>query len=280
MINRLEIIGPSSVAPGQSAQLNAIAHRSDGTTADVTATANWRSSRAAVLSISASGLATGQANGDAVVSVSVPGGRSASREILVLPSGTYRLVGLVGESDSPTSPVVGAQVDVVGGLPGLSTMTGPDGRYRLYGVPAVAEMRVTKAGYEPAVQRLSLSDHQTQNFTLALSAARVNLAGTYTLTISAPAECLDKLPQEVWTRRYTATVTQSGPVLDVSLSGAAFVLDDTGKGDRFRGRIEPGRVVFTLAYPDFYYYRTFPDILEETQPFPVLRRLPDQSPRP
>ena len=90
-------------------------------------------------------------------------------------------------------------------------MTGPDGRYRLYGVPAVAEMRVTKAGYEPVVQRLSLSDHQTQNFTLALTTARVNLAGTYTLTISAPAECLDKLPQEVWTRRYTATVTQSGP---------------------------------------------------------------------
>ena len=91
-------------------------------------------------------------------------------------------------------------------------------------------------------------------------------AGTYTLTITAPAECLDKLPQEVWTRRYTATVTQSGPVLEVSLSGAAFVLDDTGKGDGFRGRIEPGRVIFTLASPDFYYYRTFPDILEETSP--------------
>ena len=99
--------------------------------------------------------------------------------------------------------------------------------------PPLRRCESTKAGYEPAVQRLSLSDHQTQNFTLALTAARVNLAGTYTLTISAPAECLDKLPQEVWTRRYTATVTQSGPVLDVSLSGAAFVLDDSGKGDGF-----------------------------------------------
>ena len=128
-ITRLEILGAGSVAPGQSAQLNAIAHRSDGTTADITATANWRSSRVAVLLISAGGLATGQANGDAVVTVSVAGGRSASREILVLPPGTYRLVGLVGESDSPTSPVVGAQVDVIGGPPGLSTLTGPDGRY-------------------------------------------------------------------------------------------------------------------------------------------------------
>src|SRR5688500_2736208 len=78
VIHRLEILGTGSVAPGQCAQLNASAHHSDGSTADITATANWRSSNAAVLSISASGLATGQANGDAVVSVSVAGGRSAS----------------------------------------------------------------------------------------------------------------------------------------------------------------------------------------------------------
>jgi hypothetical protein len=193
-------------------------------------------------------------------------GTSASRELVVLPSGTYRLVGLIVEADSPSTPMVGAQVEVVGGLPALSTMTGPDGRYRLYGVPAALEMRVTKAGYEPVVQRLSLSDHQTQNFTLALTAVRVNLAGTYTLTISAPAECLDKLPQEVWTRRYTATVTQTGPRLDVSLTGATFVVDGSGKGDGFRGRIEPGRVVFTIDYGDFYYYRTAPDIIEEITP--------------
>jgi hypothetical protein len=262
--NRIELGGPSSVAPGQSAQLTATAHRSDGTTADVTTTANWRTSKTAVLSISPTGLATGQTTGDAVVTVT--SGTSASREILVLPPGTYRLVGLVAEADSPTAPIVGAQVEVVGGLPGLSTMTGLDGRYRLYGVPAVAEMRVTKAGYEPVVQRLSLSDHQTQNFPLAPTTARPNLAGTYTLTLSAPAECFDRLPQEVRTRRYTATITQHGPLLDVSLAGATFVVDSSGKGDGFRGRIEPGRVVFTIDYGDFYYYHTGPDIIEEINP--------------
>jgi hypothetical protein len=127
-------------------------------------------------------------------------------------------------------------------------------------------MRVTKTGYEPVVQRLSLSDHQTQNFTLALTTARVNLAGTYTLTISASAECRDRLPQEVWTRRYTATVTQSGPLLDVALSGATFVVDASSKGDGFRGRIEPGRAVFTIDYGDFYYYRIWPDVVEEIDP--------------
>ena len=128
----------------------------------------------------------------------------------------------------------------------------------------MAEIRVTKPGYEPHVQTLSLSDHSARNFTLTLSTPRPDLAGTYTLTLSAGADCRDKLPEEVWTRRFTATVRQTGPVLDVSLTGSTFLIDASGKGDRFRGRIEPGRVLFTLLGD--YYYRVWPDILEEIRP--------------
>ena len=260
-ISRIEIGGPSSVAPGQAVQFTATAHRSDGTTADVTAMANWRSLRPTVLSMTPAGSATGVSLGEA--NIQVTNQISAMREIVVVPAGTYRLVGLVAESDSPT-PVQGAQVEVIGGGSAAPpVLTGFDGRYRLYGVPARADIRVTKAGYQPLGQALSLSDHQTQNFGLVLLNPRVNLAGTYTLTIAAAAECQDKLPQEAWTRRYTATVTQTGSQLDVSLSGATFVVDRSGEGDGFRGLIEPGRVVFAIDYGDFYYYRTWPDIIEE-----------------
>jgi hypothetical protein len=262
---RLEIVGPGSVPPGATAQFTAIAHRSDGTTEDITRAANWRSFRPNVLSITPTGLATGQILGDA--NIQVTSQLSAMREIVVVPADTYRLVGLVTEADSPTTPVQGAQVEVFGGGSAAPpVLTGFDGRYRLYGVPARAEIRVTKPGYQPLGQAVSLSDHQTQNFALDLVSPRVDLAGTYTLTLAAAAECRDTLPQEVWTRRYTATVTQTGSLLDVALSGATFVVDASSKGDGFRGRIEPGRVVFTMDYGDFYYYRTWPDVIEEIDP--------------
>ena len=261
--NRIEITGPTSIAPGQTVQLTATAYRSDSTTADITSTGVWRSSRPPVLSVSPTGSVTAHAVGEAVITVT--SGTTAAREIVVVPAGTYRVVGMIVEADSPTLPVPAVQVEVVGGSSGLSTITSADGRYRLYGVPADAEIRVTKAGYAPVVERLSLSDHQTRNFALALLAPRVNVAGTYTLTLLAAAECRDRLPQDVWSRRYTATITQNGALIDVLLQGATFVVE-RGKGNRFSGRVEPGRVSFTIQYGDFYYYKIWPDIIEEINP--------------
>ncbi len=262
--NRIDIGGPGSVAPGQTVQFTATAHRVDGTTADITSTANWRSFRPPVLTITATGMATGVTPGDS--NIQVTNQVSAVREIVVVPAGTFRLVGLVAESDNTAVGVGGAQVEVVGASPALSVMTGQDGRYRLYGVPPTAAIRVTKAGYQPVTQTVSLSDHQTQNFTLTPTAPRADFAGTYTLTISAADQCRERLPEEVWTRRYVARVTQAGPLLDVSLSGGSFVVDANGIGDGFQGRIEPGRVLFTLDYGDFDYYRIWPDIVEEINP--------------
>ena len=67
--NRIDIGGPGTVAPGQSVQFTATAHRIDGTTADITSTANWRSLRPSVLTITPTGLATGGALGEANIQV-------------------------------------------------------------------------------------------------------------------------------------------------------------------------------------------------------------------
>jgi hypothetical protein len=252
----VEIVGPRSIAPGQTIQFTAIAHRSDGTTLDVTSSAVWRCFPESAMSISATGLATGRALGESVIQV-VSSNRVSSKEIVIVPTGTYRLVGLVGEVDVPTAPVVGARVEVTGPTAVPFAITDAGGRYRLYGVPSGnVELRLSKDGYEPTIATVAVSDHQTQNFTLTLRFPRAGVAGTYTLTISAAGDCAATLPVEARIRTYMAVLTQVGPQVDVSVAGAMFALNTNGRGNRFRGRIEPGQVVFTLNpyHPDFYYY--------------------------
>lgn len=270
----VEIAGPRSVAPGQSAQLTAIAHRSDGTTLDVTSTANWRSPNTTAVSISTSGVITGLNLGESYISAS-SGGRSSTKEVIVVPTGTYRLVGLVGEADLQTVGVVNARVEVIAPTAGPLATSGLDGRFRLYGVPpGNVQIRLSRDGYETRVADVPVSDHQTQNFTLALSVARADIAGTYTLTVAAAGSCSASLPEQTRTRTYTAVVTQMGPQVEVTLTGATFALNEAGKGNRFRGRVEPGQVVFTLNpyHPSFYYYSYggYGDVVEQIAPSSYL----------
>jgi hypothetical protein len=261
----VEIVGPRSIAPGQTIQFTAIAHRSDGTTLDVTNMAAWRCFPVSAMSISATGLATGRALGESYIQV-MSGNRFSSKEIVVVPTGTYRLVGLVGELDVPTAPVVGARVEVSGSTAVPFATTDANGSYRLYGVPSGnVQLQLSKEGYETNVVSVVVSDHQTQNFTLTLRFPRAEVAGTYTLTISAAGDCAATLPEEARIRNYTAVLTQVGPQIEATLTTGTFALNRNLKGNRFRGRVEPGQVVFTLApYDDYYYsYGYYADLAEQ-----------------
>jgi hypothetical protein len=259
MFSRLEIVGPSSVAPGEEVQFTAIGHTSSGTTEDVTQRANWQSSRTSVFTVT-SGRVRGVGVGEAVLRALFSA--AASREIVIVPTGTFRVAGQVIEGDSPSTPVVGASVVASG----ISATTAFDGRYRLYGVSGPAQIRAEKAGYQPVTQTVSVNDHSSVNFVLPLSAPRLHVSGGYTLTFTAAADCRERLPEEAWVRRYAAIVHQQGPLLRVTLSGATFVRSGT-LGDSFSGRVEPSRVVFTLngffSYGSYGYYG---DVTEEIGP--------------
>ena len=117
------IDGPSTIAPEQSAQFKATVRLSDGTTkVAVAPNVSWRTS-GSVLSINAAGLATAKTStGEAIVTAVVSGlaqssAASASREVVVLPDGTFRLVGTVTDAEFPTIPVSGARVQLASGSP-------------------------------------------------------------------------------------------------------------------------------------------------------------------
>ena len=254
----VEISGPASIPPGQSAHFTAISRLSDGTTQTPTSV-RW-SSHGGLLRVDASGLATArEQTGEDILSADVTSGAGSTRgskEVVVLPDGTYRMVGVVTESGMDATPLVGARVEVTSGTP-LVAVTDWDGRYRLYAVPGIAEIRVTRDGYQPQVQRFQLAEHVTQNFQLALSGTRLDLAGPYTLAIDVACATSTPVPPDVRHRSYAAFLTQTGATLEVVLTEPSrFRVNGVGRGDRFRGRVDAVGATFNLEgfSADYYYY--------------------------
>ena len=92
----IQVMGPDSVASGQSAQFVANVRQADGTTKSATSMTNlgWRSSNNAVMSVSPSGVVTASpsALGEAVIAADLTGTAvRGAREVVVQPEGTYRI---------------------------------------------------------------------------------------------------------------------------------------------------------------------------------------------
>lgn len=257
----IEISGPDSVAPGRSAQFLTIVRLFDGTNKNAmsTQTLRWRSSNTSVLQINSSGLATaGNQTGEATLTAEMTtatsaGLRRSTKEVVVLPDGTYRVVGTVTEVADATVPVVGAHVVVTG--TSLSAITDLAGQYRLYGVPPDAEIRVSADGYQPLVRRVELASHTTQNFQLTFTSERLLLSGSYRMAVDADS-CTSSppLPEELRHRSYEVVLTQSGPTVDVAMTEPRFRLNSINRGNRFSGRVDAVSATFTLEPYYSYYY--------------------------
>jgi hypothetical protein len=263
----LEISGPASIPPGQSAQFAAISRLSDGTSEP--ASVRWNLSSATyaeVLRVDASGLATaGPRGGEAVLSAALQASPiRSSKEVLVLPAGTYRMVGVVTEAGPEATPIFGARVEVTGGAV-VPALTDYDGRYGLYGVPGIAEVRVIEDGHRPHLQSFRLAEHVTQNFQLSLAGTRLDLAGPYTLDIDTGCEPVETSAGLLDLRhlRYEAFLTQSGPTLEVVLTESSrFRVDGAGRGHRFSGRVDSAGATFNLRGASWYDFSTYPDLIE------------------
>jgi hypothetical protein len=246
---------PVLTSPGQTTQLTLQATLSDGSTKDVTSTAQWFTSNGAVVTVSPAGLATAMGFGRASVSGGYgPGAAPASVItapaflITVLPEGTYILSGRVTEGDN--LPIANARVEIVGGaMSDRVAMTGGAGNYAFNGVSGVAQVRATKDGYEPAIQSVT-PDTEHVNIALTPTLPYASLGGGYSLTFTASPSC--SLPDDVMKRTYAASIDQRGASLTVVLSGAQFANYGQMPLDRFSGRVLGTAVSFNLA-TDFYY---------------------------
>jgi hypothetical protein len=255
---RVEIAGPDVVPPGGTAQFTAMAHYSDGSTQDITRDCGsvWRSSDVAVLTISEDGIVSGVAPGETAITLDYWGSPTsgcgigaggARRDVMVLPPGTFRLSGMVhGEG----FPVSSAQITVTGGQgPPLSTVSGGDGRYRVYGVAGRVEVRAASAGYHQASLHADIGGHETLNIELTpveLTPDHDQVAGSYRLTINPLGGCWTQPPS----RTYTATLDQQNGQLLGTLGGADFEIESGRLLNRFSGFVQPDRLRLSFASGD------------------------------
>jgi hypothetical protein len=233
---RVVLGAPATLAPGATYQLALHAVYSDGTSRDVTPIARFFGEPANVVAVSPAGLVTALAPGDARVTGHTD--RSSTTSLLVVvPDGTFRVVGRVFEEAAPEVSIGGARVEAEGGP---AAVTDFEGRFRLFGVPPQARLRVTKPGYAIRELLLGLSDHHTENVPLAAEGPGRDYTGRYQLSFEAAADCRDALPDALRTRRYSAAVTQVGSEVRLVLGGAHFLDNGAVLYNVVRGRVNNG----------------------------------------
>lgn len=144
------------------------------------------------------------------------------------------------------------RVEVIDGSgAGAVAITNASGDYAFPGVfSGKVTIQASKAGYVTQAQTISLTPHESPRFALGffLDTQSENLAGNYTMTITAdPAVCTD-LPAALRSRTYEATAMLSSSTAsnayNVLLRGASFapgfnVIFATVSGDSVKFSIDP-----------------------------------------
>jgi hypothetical protein len=111
--------------------------------------------------------------------------------------------------DTVNRALAGARVEVLDGpQAGTSTTSDPAGAFSLTGIfDGTTRFRASKEGFVAATQPFRLIvTSRSIFFVLDVSAGSVNIAGDYTLTFTADSACAGRLPTEVRTRTYAATI--------------------------------------------------------------------------
>ena len=266
-VSGLEIVAPASIAPGETVQLTAMARKTDNTVEVVSDKGHWYTQNPEVLDVSGSGVARGIARGEARIRLSY-GGWGASAQTFVMPPDTYRLIGTVTDSGVG---IAGVTVTVIGGVgESLSATTDGRGIYALYGVRDRVRLQARASGYLNRLDDVDVSGHRSFDFEIIPEQRqRTDLRGRYRLTIGRMPCPGTPLPE---TRSYDATVTQDGPRLTVTLSGADFVVT-AGRGNEFTGFVDAGnRVTFVIGNPPDYNRYTYGpwDLIERVDSGRVL----------
>jgi hypothetical protein len=193
--------------------------------------------------VSSGGSVTGGAVGEAMLRATLED-LSASTSVIVVPAGTFRLAGIVRASGS-TIPVEDVEVQLITASGEVLTKTTGTAGFRFYGVAGRSRLRISRRSFHPYEAEIDIHDHLTHDVSLS----RIDLSGTYTLTLSASSRCRLELPEELRTHSYPATIVQSGGSLTVTVHSRY----PGWVNGRFTGEFgETNDVIFQLALEDWW----------------------------
>jgi hypothetical protein len=258
----LELTGQTTLAPGATAELTLIAVLNDGTRTDVTKTAIWAINDARFVSSLGQGRFRAVAHGEATIRVHYSS-RNTSREIVVVPDGTFRVTGRVLENDGVT-PVANAHIRVRGAdETGPSTDADTNGNYRLYGVRPETDFVVTREGFADKEQRVRIDKHSAVNISMALTAPRLNVEGAYTVMFDW-SSCTPAYRADLRQRVYGAVVTQSGAQIEVRFTEPAFAQDFLNRGNLMEGRVDSNAMYLFADRGDFSYPPYLTELLPDS----------------
>ncbi len=242
-LSSIAITGPAELAPGTSAQFTATGNYNDGSTQDLTSTVTWATFSPNMRHAGA-GRFEALGAGDGFVNANT-GGRFASKAVIVVPSGTFKLSGAVRDASGGLEGVV---VEVVSGTgAGLRTTTGFNGSYALFGVAGQVQLRVSASGYGSQDFSQSVNSHATRDLSISPISSPVDISGQWTMTVTTSSACSAGWPAPARRREVPAAFTQNGTRLNVRFTGTQVVFPFTNTG-----RIA-GTSFWLALYYDTYY---------------------------
>jgi hypothetical protein len=243
LLTGVTLTGPAEIAPGNTAQFTLTAIWSDNSTTDVTSTASWSTQGVGILRSLGSGRYEAVAAGEGRVQVTFTG-RLATKPVLVLPAGTFKLSGSILDV---AGGVGGVDVQVASGTgAGQRTTSASNGTYALYGLAGPVGLRVSAPGYATQDVSLNVTGHQQQNVTLQTAGSTVNVSGQWTLSISTSGPCSETWSPEARKREVVANITQRDTRLSIRFENVpTFVYESVG-------RIASDVFSMTLFYDDYY----------------------------
>ncbi|HXG57121.1 MAG TPA: hypothetical protein VNJ03_17215, partial [Vicinamibacterales bacterium] len=109
-------------------------------------------------------------------------GLSASGRIFVLPKGTFRISGTTRENGFALANV--AVTATSGSGEALTTISGTNGNFALYGVAGVVVLGTKKGGYADSTNQIDVAAHTTVNLSLVPEKPRTDYRGTYTFSVT------------------------------------------------------------------------------------------------
>jgi Carboxypeptidase regulatory-like domain/Bacterial Ig-like domain (group 2) len=178
---RITVVG-ATPAVGGASQWSASATFTDATTQDVTERAQWRSSATAVATVSATGMVTAIAPGDADITATVDSIVGTRRASVSAPAPVrYTLTGVISDMTS-RGGVPNARVEVTNGMnAGMAVTTDAAGVYSIQGLSAdTFRLRASASGYDAGEQNVTVPANARADFLLQ----RANTC-TYTVNPSS-----------------------------------------------------------------------------------------------